>query len=529
MKQEREHTTLLTMLVSIRHFSNGPYILGDTVVHSRVPHSWLPGDTVDPVSGKVLLRDMSKHRFIVGIVDFLNRTGQGFTPRGIPLYRFYPLDPAYPPMIVSSSSNPKQNTICVATMEHWNDIWPRAGIQNTLGPVGDKEVERNALLLRTSVSTKLPQATEHVPDLQHYTPFDGFACHIDPEGCEDVDDVLIWNGNTFGICIADVSAHVPDSSELDTYARTLGQTIYLDGKPIRPMLPLSVSHHSASLRSDGVRRPVLARMYTIEDGKVVSERWERLLVTVQNTFTYDTVYADKEVCSKLTGFLTAISGSDVGTDSHHWIELAMIHYNRAAATVLHRSGKGILRQHSGRTSEEWSVLAEKTGCTELAYFGYSSGMYVPAWSEHVEHAGLHLDVYCHASSPLRRYADLVNQRWLHHVLFQENEPSTANICTHLNQRSRVTKQLDRDIWFLDRLHTDRITEVRGIVLRTKADNVWTIYVPEWKRKIRGTSDSVYTVGDFVQVRAYTNLRATNWDNRLVCSCSPVPIENTPIE
>lgn len=508
------------MLVYIRNYVHGPYSIGEEVIDSPVPHKWLNGDTIDPTTNQTVSR--TTHRSVVGIVEYLNRTGQGFTSRGIPLYLFHPLDPAYPPMIVASSSKPKQNMLCVASIEHWKDKWPRAGIQKTLGPVGDRDVERYALCLRADVPALKSNADVPIANTDHYKLLEGFTFHIDPEGCEDVDDVLVWNETEFGICIADVAQWVPENSEYDVYAEQLGQTLYVDGTPIRPMLPSSLSTQQASLRSDTTYRLVVAYIYTFQDG-VCSSRFERRMIQVQHTYTYDSVYKNKELCSKLTDMLQTIWGSDVGSDSHRWIEIAMILYNRAVAQVLRSHGKGILRYHNGRSSDEWSALAEKTECPELAHFGSSAGMYVCATSEHVEHAGLGLDVYCHASSPLRRYADLVNQRWLHHLLFQEPAPTKLYNIPHLNHRGQIAKQLDRDLWYLERIHTDTITDVRGILLRKKSDSEWTLYVPEWKRKIRGKSEYMehieHSVGDFVHVRVYTDLRKTNWANRIVCSFS----------
>lgn len=506
-------------MFTIRNYLQGPpnYI-------AKPGEKWLPGDRVDPNDGTVMKKELKNHA-VVGIVDFINRTGQGFTARGIPLYLFHPLDAGYPPMIVSSKIKYTQNHICIVSIEHWTDKWPRAGIQKTLGPVGDRSVELSALLHRATIPCTIKG--DHVESIQidtsKYRQFEGFAFHIDPDGCEDVDDVIIWNESSFGIGIADVAQWIRETSEMDTFAEQLGQTLYKDGKPIQSMLPTSFSHHLASLRSDGVSRPVLARMYTISEGKVLAEGWELLLVKVNKTYTYDSVYSDAEVCSKLSECLTVLSGLPVGTDSHHWIEVAMILYNRACAEVLLKAGKGLLRQHSGRTSDEWALLAEKTGCNELAYLGYSAGQYVSALSKDVGHFGLGLDAYCHASSPLRRYADLYNQRWLHHLLFQDNAPLKMGDVEQLNHRGKVAKQFDRDCWFLERLRTDIVVEVKGILIRDKSD-CWTIYIPEWKRKIRGKSDEEqkkqrhkHSVGDSVLVRAFTDLRATNWGNRIICS------------
>ena len=520
------------MLVSIQNFLRGPYSLYDEEAHTvqqiqqPPPQKWLPGDRVDPTTHK-LTRSAADHRDIVGIVDFLNRTGQGFSARGVPLYMFHPLHKGYPPMIVSSKTNPKCNQLVKVNVEHWNEKWPRAGIQTVLGNVGS-EVEQLAYLQ----SVALPKNTHNQPIAsfrkhQHQV-YEGFAFHIDPEGCQDVDDILSWReiqgGHEFAIGIADVAAWIGEDSEENTYAQRLGQTIYVEGKPVVPMLPERVSTQLASLRSDGSERPVIAYIFTIRDGVCVSKRWEQQLVRVQRTYSYETILDDEEVANKLRTFLQIVYKDPISDDSHRWIEIAMILYNEAAAILLKEHAMGVLRsQPEGRSATEWQTLAKQTKCPELAFFGYGAGKYVKPTEPDVGHTGLQLDVYCHASSPLRRYADLYNQRCLHHILFQAETPKRIANWNHLNEQAKRIKHLERELWFLQHLRTDTITEVEGFLLKKKkgVEDCWSVYVPIWKRTVPAKSSTKIhsEPGTKVCVRAYTNLKAVS-EHRIICSFAP---------
>ena len=513
------------MLLSIKRYLTGPYSLGDgPTIHEPVRQKWLPGDIIDPETNKVVKRGM--HKEIVGIVDFLNRTGMGFNARNVPLYLFHPLDPKYPPMIVSSKVKHGTNKIGTVVIEHWNDKWPRAGLASILGDVGDPNTEKKALLLRTRAPTFPTNLNITSTTSTHKTIKWDVTFNIDPEGCEDVDDVLCWRktdeGYEVAIAIADVAAWVPEGSDMDTVALQAGQTLYNDGAVICPMLPTILSTMSASLRADGVERPALAYCFTVEYGHVVARSWSQIMLTVQRAYTYESVLSDDAICLIVPRLLTALSGSPVGGDPHHWIEVAMIAYNTAAAAVLRSADVGILRAHAGRGNVEWSALATATGCRELAFLGASAGSYVRGYQEDCAHAGLGLDVYCHASSPLRRYADLANQRWLHHLLFGAKRPAVDTDVRHLNERATVAKAYERDMWFLTHLRTDAITTVSGFVLSCDGEEV-SVYVPDWRRKIRGVCDSsadivyVLQAGDRVTVRAYTDLRRCSWSNRIVCS------------
>lgn len=514
--------------IFIKHWLRGPY----TLVHSDaetehytkpVPNKWLPGDTIDRCSGSVLARKMPKD--LVGIVDYLNRTGYGFTPRGIPLYMFHPLDPAYPPMLVSSKSKYDNNMIVTVNMEHWEGKWPRAGIQRVLGVAGDRSIEKTALFLRAGAEQCADTATEPTADTSiHKRILWDTVFHIDPEGCEDVDDIICWQINKdsalFAIAIADVSAWVPQDSPFDREAANRGQTLYVDGKVNTPMLPTSISSGAASLRSDGVERPVLALVYSFIGGVLNHVSWQPLLVAVQKTYSYESVYSEPEVCARLTLFLESLLGRPVGNDSHTWIEAAMVEYNRRAAELLKGHSYALLRSHAGRSHSKYVELAEKTGVAELAWLGSAAGKYVRADASVAAHAGLGLDTYTHASSPLRRYADLVNQRALKHILFGCAEPK-APIAETLNARGEAAKSLERDLWFLTNLSTTSITSVEGYVLEFKESrNTWLVYVPAWRRKVRAkVGDGLWlpTIGQKFCVRAFVDLRRCVWSERLVCA------------
>lgn len=512
------------MLLSVKRYLTGPYSLGDgPAIHEPVPQKWLPGDIVDPETMRLVKRGV--HKEIVGIVDFLNHTGMGFNARNVPLYLFHPLDPKYPPMIVSSKVKHGTNKIATAAIEHWNEKWPRAGLASILGDVGDPGIEKKALFLRTRMPA-FPTNLEAVSiTSSHESVAWDAAFNIDPEGCEDVDDVLCWRktdeGYEVAIAIADVAAWVPEGSDMDTVALQAGQTLYDDGVVVSPMLPTILSTQSASLRADGVARPALAYCFTVEYGHVVARSWRQILLTVQRAYTYESVLSEHAICLIVPRLLTALTGSPVVSDPHHWIEVAMIAYNTAAAAVLRSAGAGVLRAHTGRANAEWESLATSTGCRALAFLGASSGSYVRGDQSDCAHAGLGLDVYCHASSPLRRYADLANQRWLHHLLFGEKRPAARTDVRHLNERAAVAKAYERDMWFLAHLRTDAITTVSGFVVSCDGEEV-SVYVPDWRRKIRGVCDSsadmvyVLQAGDRVTVRAYTDLRRCSWSHRIVC-------------
>jgi exoribonuclease R len=513
------------MEVRIKNYLKGPYSLvhedGSIETHDApVPSKWLPGDLIGP-SG--IVRNTPSP--LVGVVDFLNRTGQGFSPRGVPLYLFHPYDPAWPPFLVSSKTKSDTNIVALVSYEHWDCAWPRGGIMKRLGAVGDKTVERSALLYRSGVKSNVSEEVDCFPDSDaHETSEWDFVFNIDPTGCKDVDDVFAWrtvNGKTeFAIAIADVSAFVAVGSDLDVAAKKKGLTCYENGTPIQPMLPTMLSEVRASLRADGRARPTVARVYTLCGTKVESVRWALLSLTVQHAYSYESVLDDADVAKKLPELLTICLNhcwSSAANDPHEWVAAAMIDYNTAAGELLKSAGLGLLRRHAGMTNAAYTDLADRSGCAAISMLGMAAGEYCAASSIDCAHAGLGISAYAHASSPLRRYADLVNQRWIKYLVFGGLAPSFIDerrLCFDLNTAERRFKALERDLWFLSKVEPGAITEAEGIVIEYKKEK-WTVYVTEWRRKVRGVCAYELEPGKSVKVRAFADLRRPAWTERIV--------------
>jgi exoribonuclease R len=462
----------------------------------------------------------ANHKHILGIVDFRNRTLMGLTNRGVSLYLFHPFDRGYPPFIVGSKEKPATNLICSVDFVSWDDTWPRGGIQSRLGPVGDPEVELTAVRLQPMVSRPVPEIPLSATIAAHTEiPWD-VVLHIDPPGCEDVDDILAYrstgDSTEYAIGIADVAAWIPEGSPLDEHAKAIAQTVYEQGQVHLPMVPNAISTDRASLRRDGRSRPVIALVITVQPGSQPKYRWEQLLVTVTHSYTYESVLLDAPVCDRIKALLYALD-SVSRDDPHEWIERLMVEYNCRVAGVLRRAGVGILRSHKGTSSSDYEALAAKTGIAELAHFGKSAGVYCHSTDADVAHAGLGLAEYCHASSPIRRYVDLVNQRWIKHLLFDAAKPAAPVSLLHLHRRARVAKQMELDLWFRSHIAYDRVTEAKGVIVEHKQDTRYAVYVPEWRRKLTGVSPIPLEPGSSVTISIFIDKANPRWYDRVIAS------------
>ena len=179
----------------------------------------------------------------------------------------------------------------------------------------------------------------------------------------------------------------------------------------------------------------------------------------------------------------------------------MILYNTKAGEMLKEKGQGVLRAHSEPQMEK---LAQWTAFPELAFMAYESATFVDA-SQDAFHYGLNT-VYAYASSPIRRYCDLVNQRVLKGI-----EPINPPNIDELNRRQKQAKKFSRDLFFMTEL---KGSEVAGTVVST-SEGSFKVYVPAWKRIVKVKTLEAPAVKTQVQLTWYHDMKSPNWKERIV--------------
>lgn len=459
------------------------------------------------------------HRGIIGIVDCIHGISipQGFTPRGVPLFLCYPIRSDYPPFLVAIKEKYTRNPIVKFNFEHWEAKWPRGGITHTIGFVGDPIAEEQGIL----ESILLPRTSTFQvtsPDLQNHskTEWDR-VIHIDPPNCKDIDDICAWrqtdSGIEFMVGISDVSVFVSEDSAVDIDASQRVSSIYVDGHAIEPMLPTTISEGYASLIADGMVRPIVGLTYKIQNEKIIDVEWGLHMIAVNKSYTYDNVLGTTD--AEIVEYCSNIIGNRIcGHDSHIWIEVLMIDYNRRVAEILKDKKHGILRIHDSTNNIDYVQIAQDTGCADIQFLGNSSGQYISA--THIGstyHSGLNCLAYTHATSPLRRYADLVNQRWLKYILFDCEKPLNLINIQYMNHRMYLIKRTERLIMFSRLIQRKNITEVFGYVIRIKDGKIW-VYIPSFKRTMKGIG-TIEKIGSSVTCRIFCDIKQSNIESRFI--------------
>jgi exoribonuclease R len=327
------------------------------------------------------------------------------------------------------------------------------------------------------------------------------------------------------ITIADVSAAISEGSSLDLRAAKISQTFYQDGLAPKPMFPPLMSEGQLSLLK-GSRKPGLSMKVCLDDINA-GAKWFESAVNVSQTFDYESIYKDEGLVSKLKK-MSAVFGLECD-DSHKWVEAAMKFYNVEAAKLLKQAGLGVMRSHTGPDLERYNKLVP-----ELAFLANVAAKYVPPFGL-TRHVGLGEDAYCHVTSPIRRYADLINQRHLKQLLFAyPNNSWTPVDYDRLNTISKKAKQHDRDLVFLRALKKTGTGIVPGVIAEIREfDDLCklSIYVDTWKLMVKikykkglekGTiisKDETITmsvsVGQSVTINYHSNLLARCWKRRIV--------------
>jgi exoribonuclease R len=171
----------------------------------------------------------------------------------------------------------------------------------------------------------------------------------------------------------------------------------------------------------------------------------------QQTYTYEEAMDDSRL-SILSTIATYLAGGELQSDSHQWIEQMMLFYNKEAGTWLKKESNGVLRRHSEGNQEKLKKYQDAV--PEWKHLAMMSAEYCSAEEKDTMHHGIQTDAYAHASSPIRRYADLVNQRILKQLITQKtNDYIVPVTIIDFNEREKAIKRFARDCNFIQVLES----------------------------------------------------------------------------
>ena len=472
---------------------------------------------------------MLPHNRIAGTLELTSKVRYGLTSRGVPLFRFIPYDKRFGPMAVGSSQrNLFYNIHAIvepsAQPQHQGEL-PKANIIQSLGePTDDSELK---VLLTTyaydSQKDLQPPKVLHSlaeEDTTHRRTLTGTTFHIDPPGCKDVDDSFtvahMPDTQTWAIAIniADVSCRVLEGSALDLEARRRATSFYTPaGDAIQPMFPKEFSEGELSLLP-GKPKPTLSLCFEVEEGiwLPTNVRWMSTLTQTTTSYTYDE--ADRQLPKSPE--LQVLQKVAKTSDAHTIVERLMIFYNQEAGKILLTERAGILR----RQKDGAAKYVQIPGVPEFLF--YESAEFCLPTADSVAHHALGLSAYAYASSPIRRYADIINQRAIKALLTKDKAKThltqTQALVDDMNRRQKQAKAFQRDLFFMTSISkSPKDSCVEGTVvyvnLEKRSAKVW---VPSWKTSIRVKNISAdIAPGHPVSIQWYDNRQEARWKDKIV--------------
>lgn len=521
-----------------------------TTIHfegAKKANKCLPNDLVEWDAEKNICKLVSRaeHPLVVGTLELTNKAKYGMTSRKIPMYLFTPYDTSYPHFIVGcSEKDTSRNLIGLISFAEWaqSSTFPRGNLQTILGISGDFEAESQAIMWQ-ACPWKYSAKENYMPmfnDNLERERLTGYTFNIDPSGCRDVDDVFTiekvdldaWKVT---ITISDVAAYVQPGSAVDKMAEQISQTLYnINGGVVRPMLPPQYSENACSLLTEKDSYGVSMSFIWNTSAKTIDNlNWFVSILKVDKSYTYEEFQqSDSPYKEPLKEIASYLADRNID-DSHEWVEQMMIFYNKESGKLLKKSYVGVLRRHSAPNVERLEKF-QQMGIPQLEKLAYSSAEYCLSTDSNIVHYGLETDAYAHASSPIRRYADLVNQRLLKKIITNTMSDSNEILINKMNQRGKAIKRFGRDMVFLEAISTGN-TRFKAIILEHKLidsdKKKVKLYVPEWGRMVSAwftlsSSENVVlsrdetreidvTLGREVEFDCVFIPNARNWKERVV--------------
>lgn len=390
--------------------------------------------------------------------------------------------------------------------------------------------------------------------------------------------------------IADVAHYVPQDSALDREAFTRGNSTYFPGtcvpmlpeelsnhlcslKPDTPRLCISVFmsfDNEGTLQDHSIKRTVIKsqKRFTYEeakevlDGKRESPHAKTLhlmrdlcLLLKKKRYSRGSIdFALNEVVLEIAKDGEPIGFKIVEYDiSHQLVEEFMLKSNEVVAKALADKGKELIyRVHEEPdvdSLEDFATLARALGfplkdtsteqlqalfekakespfASQLA-IAFIRSMKLASYSaENVGHFGLALEHYCHFTSPIRRYSDLIVQRLLFNA--QDPESNLELISLECSEKERLSFKAEMSVKTLkklrllkryfeqdpERLYDAAISKVKpfgiyfeiqpymleGFLHISELENDFFIFDPRQNALIGEKTKKKHSVADKIQVR-----------------------------
>ncbi len=340
---------------------------------------------------------------------------------------------------------------------------------------------------------------------------------IDGQSTLDYDDALsletLADSYRLGIHIVDVGHHVKKNTTLDSEAFTRCSSIYMPDRRL-PMLPSCLAEDLCSLKA-GHLRPAISTLVTLSPSlDIVSVEIVPSLVRVEQQLTYydvnvlaeenQTYGILRDVAARFHDFRLQAGAVQITLpEVHVWIgegsEISINRINRESPGRMLVAELMILANWlMGRFLKEHglpAVFRSQPEAKERLYRGDSDSLFKNIMQRRLlnrfvlsrkseTHAGLGLDTYVTATSPIRKYCDLITQRQIRSA-FELEVPYTDDeieaiirqLELPMGQVSRIQHRRVR-YWILKYLEK-RVGQKEEAIVLSKRRRSYRVLIPEY--------------------------------------------------
>ncbi|MFW6080757.1 MAG: ribonuclease catalytic domain-containing protein [Desulfosalsimonas sp.] len=417
---------------------------------------------------------------------------------------------------------------------------------------GHWDEDENLDLFRYEIPTEFPeQVTESVSALRQKAgqmledPRRRDLTHlelitIDGQGTMDFDDALSVEKQgrnlRIGVHVSDVAAWVEKGGIIDQEALARGTSIYMPDRKI-PMLPAALAEELCSLVKDRLRPAVSIFFTATPNAGIIDREVVPSVVSVDRQLTYseaDRLVESDESLGALSGFAKAFNTRRL-EDGAVQILLPDINvrvYNGGdiQLKLMERDSPARLLVAEMMIMANWvmarflsennmpAVFRSQLNPRGRLYSGLDEGTLFQNWMQRrmlsrvvlgttpEPHSGLGVDAYTTATSPIRKYFDLITQRQVR-ACFGMEEPLSASEISGLMQQlqnplshARLVQNRRLRYWVLKYLEGKIGDKAEAIVLDKRRD-CHTILLTDYLMEARLPASSGITLkpGDLARI------------------------------
>ena len=422
------------------------------------------------------------------------------------------------------------NKFILFKFDEWNkfNAHPIGLIIETIGNVDDIEslfsynLYSKHLLHSIKSFTKQTHMLCKQPHSNTTQKSNSFVFSIDPHNCQDFDDAfsLEFYNNKYcvSVFIADVVSNIETHQLWDYFSQRVS-TIYLPNKRL-PMIPQQYSHAFCSLNQDKISKSICIKLYFNADG-TPDDSMNSIYFTdvfVNKNFQYqeqsllDNIDYGKllhltqliEVSSQRDNLILHSSNAEPTTkDSHELVSFWMVKTNYFIADFLNRYKQGIFRKSTITNDFKHDVFDKNVVSAQYVSFNDTENN--------------NLKIYTHATSPIRRITDLLNQCIIHSIIDPSSISKQAsnfisNWCSRLdfiNKSMKSIRKVQSECRILDYFHKkNNIHEqtFEGIIIQQKKYDefsfTYTVFVKEMNVYAKIISENVLNELSVIEVCFY---------------------------